>query len=458
MAWFPSITTSGTNGAARHVLKLCRAEACQSMNAEAVAQRVLDHFDLDWGGTTPDGRLTVEATYCLGLCACAPIGDARRRADGAADTGLRRRDLARGGAVRIFVPRDAAARAVGADKVAAAIVDEAAQAGHRDRDRAHRFARPVLAGADGGGRDAGGPHRVRSGRTARRGEPGHRPLRQGSPAVPRPAGGAFLPRSARRASPSRAAESSIRCRSMTIARMAAGAGSNGRRASARRRRWKRSPSPACAAAAVQASRPASSGRPSPTRRPTRKYIVCNADEGDSGTYADRMIMEGDPFLLIEGMAIAGLFAVGATKGYVYIRSEYPDAACGPLCGARSSLSPVDGFEIEVRVGAGAYVCGEETSLLGVAGGQARPGTRQATAAGAQGPVRQADRDQQSDLARPPCRPSWLTAPSAMRRWAWALARHHADSAGRQRQVWRPVRGGVRPDAGRDRRGYRRRHA
>lgn len=58
--------------AGRHVLKLCRAEACQSMKAEAVAQSVLDHFDLDWGGTTPDGRLTVEATYCLGLCACAP--------------------------------------------------------------------------------------------------------------------------------------------------------------------------------------------------------------------------------------------------------------------------------------------------------------------------------------------------------------------------------------------------
>lgn len=58
--------------AGRHVLKLCRAEACQSMNAEAVAQSVLDHFDLDWGGTTPDGRLSVEATYCLGLCACAP--------------------------------------------------------------------------------------------------------------------------------------------------------------------------------------------------------------------------------------------------------------------------------------------------------------------------------------------------------------------------------------------------
>lgn len=58
--------------AGRHVLKLCRAEACQSMKGAEFADRVLRHFDLDWGGTTPDGRLTVEATYCLGLCACAP--------------------------------------------------------------------------------------------------------------------------------------------------------------------------------------------------------------------------------------------------------------------------------------------------------------------------------------------------------------------------------------------------
>ena len=92
----------------------------------------------------------------------------------------------------------------------------------------------------------------------------------------------------------------------------------------------------------------------------RKYIVCNADEGDSGTYADRMIMEGDPFLVIEGMAIAG-FAVGASKGYVYIRSEYPDAI-RTMKRAVAAL-PIDGFEIEIRVGAGAYVCGEETSLL-----------------------------------------------------------------------------------------------
>jgi formate dehydrogenase iron-sulfur subunit len=94
----------------------------------------------------------------------------------------------------------------------------------------------------------------------------------------------------------------------------------------------------------------------------RKYIVCNADEGDSGTFADRMVMEGDPFMLIEGMAIAG-FAVGADKGYVYIRSEYPHAIAKMEAAIALCTGLVAPFKIEVRVGAGAYVCGEETALL-----------------------------------------------------------------------------------------------
>lgn len=104
----------------------------------------------------------------------------------------------------------------------------------------------------------------------------------------------------------------------------------------------------------------------------QKYVVCNADEGDSGTFSDRMTMEGDPYLLIEGMAIAGL-AVGATRGYVYVRSEYPHAIAamneaiarataagylGPrVCGSGHA------FHLEVRKAAGAYVCGEETAML-----------------------------------------------------------------------------------------------
>ena len=104
----------------------------------------------------------------------------------------------------------------------------------------------------------------------------------------------------------------------------------------------------------------------------RKYIVCNADEGDSATFADRMIMEGDPFVLIEGMAIAAV-ATGAQKGFVYIRSEYPHAVAVMREAVRiataagvfgpSVLGSGRTFDIEVRVGAGAYVCGEETSLL-----------------------------------------------------------------------------------------------
>jgi formate dehydrogenase iron-sulfur subunit len=104
----------------------------------------------------------------------------------------------------------------------------------------------------------------------------------------------------------------------------------------------------------------------------QKYIVCNADEGDSGTFADRMIMEGDPFVLIEGMTIAGI-AVGAARGYIYVRSEYPHAISAlddAIAAARkvgmlgeSVAGSQHTFDLEVRVGAGAYVCGEETALL-----------------------------------------------------------------------------------------------
>ncbi|MDB5969213.1 MAG: hypothetical protein JWQ90_1663 [Hydrocarboniphaga sp.] len=104
----------------------------------------------------------------------------------------------------------------------------------------------------------------------------------------------------------------------------------------------------------------------------QKYIVCNADEGDSGTFSDRMLMEGDPYTLIEGMTIAGL-AVGATRGYIYLRCEYPHAhralnAAIATATARGYLGgDIRGsgkrFDLEVRLGAGAYICGEETALL-----------------------------------------------------------------------------------------------
>ena len=104
----------------------------------------------------------------------------------------------------------------------------------------------------------------------------------------------------------------------------------------------------------------------------QKYIVCNADEGDSGTYSDRLLMEGDPYCLIEGMTIAGL-AVGANKGFIYLRCEYPHAHAtlnAAITAARTAgflggniAGSGRAFDLEVRLGAGAYICGEETSLL-----------------------------------------------------------------------------------------------
>ncbi|MDY6947423.1 MAG: NADH-quinone oxidoreductase subunit NuoF [Pseudomonadota bacterium] len=106
--------------------------------------------------------------------------------------------------------------------------------------------------------------------------------------------------------------------------------------------------------------------------PQQKYVTCNADEGDSGTFADRMLMEGDPLMLIEGMTIAGI-AVGATQGYIYLRAEYPHAHRAlnqAIAAARAAgylganvLGSGRQFELEVRLGAGAYICGEETSML-----------------------------------------------------------------------------------------------
>jgi len=103
-----------------------------------------------------------------------------------------------------------------------------------------------------------------------------------------------------------------------------------------------------------------------------KYVVCNADEGDSGTFADRLLMESDPFQLLEAMALAGA-AVGAKRGYIYLRSEYPKA--GQVTRAaidiarqqgllgESVLGAAHAFDVELRMGAGAYVCGEETAML-----------------------------------------------------------------------------------------------
>ncbi len=103
-----------------------------------------------------------------------------------------------------------------------------------------------------------------------------------------------------------------------------------------------------------------------------KFVACNFDEGDSGTFADRMVAEGDPFTLVEGMTIAA-HAVGASEGYVYVRSEYPHAVAALRRAIEAAythgflgddiLGSGLSFDLHVRVGAGAYICGEESSML-----------------------------------------------------------------------------------------------
>jgi formate dehydrogenase iron-sulfur subunit len=261
--------------------------------------------------------------------------------------------------VKIFVPRDAAARAVGADKVAAALVEEARRQNLsieilRTGSRGLFWLEPLIEVETADGRIAFGPVAGRdvpalvTGRFDR----GH-PLCVGKPEeIP------FLKRQTR--------ITFARCGIIDPLSL------DDYRVHGGWRGLERARSLGPVKTLEEVTRSGLRGRggagfPTGIKWKTvadtpadQKYIVCNADEGDSGTYADRMIMEGDPFLLIEGMAIAGL-AVGATKGYVYIRSEYPDAI--RVMQRAIELSPVDGFEVEIRVGAGAYVCGEETSLL-----------------------------------------------------------------------------------------------
>jgi formate dehydrogenase iron-sulfur subunit len=267
---------------------------------------------------------------------------------------------------RIFVPRDAAARAVGADEVAAAIETEAKRLGEaveivRTGSRGLFWLEPMVEVETPAGRIAFGPMTAKDVPALFTSSFGAtHPLHLGRPEeIP------FLKRQTR--------ITFARCGiidPLSIADYRAHGGFKG---------LERAKSLGPMATVVEVIKSGLRGRGGagfPTgikwktvadTTSTRKYIVCNADEGDSGTYADRMIMEGDPFLLIEGMTIAG-FAVGATKGYVYIRSEYPDAIrtmerAIVLAEADGLLGEAVKFDIEVRVGAGAYVCGEETSLL-----------------------------------------------------------------------------------------------
>lgn len=384
--------------AGRVLLQVCQAEACQARGAAQLADDAERIAGCSMHGTSADGSVTLEPVYCLGLCTSGPSvminGQpqaqvtaqrlqalvSRALAEAPCEAAARSADISAraGAAVRVFLPCDSGARAAGADEVAQALQAEAARRGIalelvRNGSRGLFWLEPLLEVQTPTGRvgfgpvtvddvgpllDAGALDPLRAGRV-------EHPLALGLvDALP------YLKRQQR----------------LTFARMgitdplsladyeahggwaglrtALAMGGDGIVAQVLDSGLRGRGGAAFPAGIKWKTVRAAAG--------AQKYVVCNADEGDSGTFSDRMTMEGDPYLLIEGMAIAGI-AVGATRGYIYVRSEYPDAiaalneAIARATAAGWLGSSVAGsghaFTLEVRKAAGSYVCGEETAML-----------------------------------------------------------------------------------------------
>ncbi len=381
----------------RHVLKLCGAEACQSMGGDALAAQATRELGIGFGETTPDEAITLERVYCLGLCACAPAalldGEPHARLDQSAITSLigehpgaagvspaavSGRD-ASGPRKRVFVSRDACAIAVGAERVATALAAAATRAALdieivRTGSRGLYWLEPLVEVETPTGRVAYGPIRPEDvpGLFACGFLDGARHARAlgATDSIP------WLKRQTRL--------TFARCGIIDPLSLDDYRTYGGYKGLARALTLK--PRDIIEEVARSGLRGrGGAGFPTGIKWRTTadakgdtKYIVCNADEGDSGTFADRMLMEGDPFLLIEGMTIAAL-AAGATKGVIYCRSEYPHAIAtmraaiarardAKLLGPRVADSAF-AFDIDLIVGAGSYVCGEETALLESAEGK-----------------------------------------------------------------------------------------
>ena len=378
----------------RHVVRVCRAEACQSMDGVALEQHAKARLGIDWHQTSEDGTVTLEPVYCLGNCACSPavMIDAQvcgrvtpQRFDALLAPLLanvapsqrsrpaRHEAKAFADAITVFVPRDTTAVSLGADAVAEEIARVAAARRApvrvvRNGSRGMFWLEPLVEVQTTTGRLAYGPVQVDD--------------------VPALFDADFLHGGTHRVALGPTEEIAYlknqerltfaRCGivdPLSAADYAAHGGWRGLRAAL-------AMSPADIVEQIaQSGLRGRGGAAFPAGIKWRtvldtpaqqKYVVCNADEGDSGTFADRMLLEGDPCVLIEGMVIAGL-AVGASVGYVYLRSEYPLAervlgqaidgarAAGYL--GRDVLGSGKAFDLELRRGAGAYICGEETSLL-----------------------------------------------------------------------------------------------
>ncbi|MGD9703961.1 MAG: NAD(P)H-dependent oxidoreductase subunit E [Acidimicrobiia bacterium] len=369
------------------IVQICRAEACQARGAAPVlaeARRLVG----------AGAAIELEDVFCLGNCARGPsvavdgrvhgdvdasgvaaileqarvAGDAPAGAWPAPTLPVASRDDSREATVTVYVPRDAAARSAGADAVAAALDLRTDVHVVRNGSRGMLWLEPMVEVETAGGRVAYGP--VRPEDVAGLLDGGalagaDHPLRLGltddldwlrrQQRITFQRVGVVDPRSAddyERHGGLAGLRRALAMDPIDVIAEVTASGLRGRGGAA---------FPAGIKWRTVAEAPGAT-----------RYVTCNADEGDSGTFADRMLIEGDPFTLIEGIVIAG-YSVGAHEGYVYVRSEYPDAiealeAAVSVANERGWLGEeVLGsgfaFRLHIRVGAGSYICGEETAML-----------------------------------------------------------------------------------------------
>jgi formate dehydrogenase iron-sulfur subunit len=356
------------------IVQVCRAEACQARGANGLLARAFEMAE--------EVDVEVEEVFCLGNCALGPSVAVDGRLYGGVDQvalgtiinratqPAERTEIAAastGGTV-VYVPRDAAARAAGADDVAAALGTQSGVSVVRNGSRGMLWLEPMIEVATPQGRIAygpvtaadvpelieaglltGGDHSLRLGVTE------ELPWLARQQRITFRRVGIVDPRSLDDYEANGGLVGLRRALDMTPGEVVAEVTDSGLRG----RGGAAFPTGIKWRTVLDAAGPT-------------KYITCNADEGDSGTFADRMLIEGDPFMLLEGMTIAG-WAVGANDGFVYIRSEYPDAIealRAAIAAAEASgwlgddvLGTGFAFRIHVRVGAGSYICGEETAML-----------------------------------------------------------------------------------------------
>ena len=364
-----------TEAPAGPIIQVCRAEACQARGGRAVWERAKR--------ASAGKPVELEEVFCLGHCSLGPAVAVHGRLSGGVspegieqiianaaqpDSAAPTTESSRGEGVTVFVPRDAAARAAGADAVAQALARKPGIRVVRNGSWGMLWMEPMVEVQTATGRIAYGPVQasdVPSLLEAGLLEGGEHPLRLGPtlelPWIKRQQRftfervGVIDPRSPQDYEANGGMAGLKRALTISpadIVQEVTDSGLRGRGGAAFPTgvKWR---------TVLEARGP-------------KKFIVCNADEGDSGTFADRMLMEGDPFMLLEGMTIAGR-AVGADEGYIYVRSEYPDA----IESLRDAITAANqngwlgenilksgfSFQIHIRVGAGSYVCGEETALL-----------------------------------------------------------------------------------------------